>query len=57
MNKQQLQDLRDDIAEAVDKRKTLGEFDANSYHMMLLLRSILALTDHAIATQAKPKKK
>jgi hypothetical protein len=48
MDKEQLRELYEYIEEAVEHRRTLGEFDANSKHIMLLLRGMQALTAHAI---------
>lgn len=57
MDRKQLLELREVIEGAVIERQAAGEFDANSRHMLLLLKSLLALIDHAITQYPWPGKK
>jgi len=56
MNKKELVRLQAETDEALRERQSLGEFDANAKHMILLLRNMRALIEHAIS-QANPEKK
>jgi len=60
MKRKDLIELYHQIEETHLERKRLGEFDANSKHMMVLLDGMLQLTSHAIdqcSLGAKPEKK
>jgi hypothetical protein len=48
MKKRDLIDLYHMMQETHQERKRLGEFDANSKHMMVLLEGMLMLTENAI---------
>ncbi len=56
MNKQALVKMHVEIDEALVERQSLGEFDANAKHMILLLRNIRALVEHAISQATTEKK-
>src|SRR5882724_11439821 len=56
MNKKQLNELLKSTEDALSERRRLGEFDANSGHMILLLRNLCDLIDHTIS-QMPPEKK
>ncbi len=56
MNKQQLLILKEGVESAISERRSVGEYNADSKHMLFLLSNMLALIDHAIS-QAKPEKK
>lgn len=57
MNKKQLLEFKAEVEMVLDQRKALGEFDANSKHMIFLLGNMRALIDHAISQYPKPEKK
>jgi hypothetical protein len=48
MKRKDLIELYHSISDTHLERKKLGEFDANSKHMMVLLEGMLTLTEHAI---------
>jgi len=56
MNKKELRELLKSTEDALSERRRLGEFDANSGHMILLLRNLCDLIDHTIS-QMPPEKK
>ncbi|SRR6266436_9331292 len=56
MNKNQLLILKEGIEQIISERRAVGEYNADSKHMLFLLSNMLALIDHAIS-QAKPEKK
>ncbi len=56
MNKNQLLMLKEGVERAISERRSVGEYNADSKHIFLLLSNMLALVDHAI-TQVKPEKK
>jgi len=56
MNKNQLLMLKEGVEQVIYERRAVGEYNADSKHMLFLLSNMLALIDHAIS-QAKPEKK
>lgn len=56
MKKKDLIELHHDIEEAVAERQRLGDFDANSKHMRLLMESMQRLVEHAIEQTPKSKR-
>jgi hypothetical protein len=57
MKKKELIDLHNDLVEAHEERRKLGDFDANSKHVRLLLEGLLQVTEHAIEQETKREKK
>ncbi|HEY6019291.1 MAG TPA: hypothetical protein VIY48_05120 [Candidatus Paceibacterota bacterium] len=60
MKRKDLIELYHQIEETHLERKRLGEFDANSKHMMAILDGLLTLTQHAIESlppEGRGKKK
>lgn len=53
MKKKELIELYYQIEAAHDERKKLGEFDANSKHMMVLLDGLMKIVVHAIDDHGK----
>ena len=49
-----LVDIWEEVLDAIEERKAVGEFDANSKHVLLLLYGMAAMIDNAIK---KPEKK
>jgi len=56
MNKAQLKALRVDIEAVIQEREHLGEYNADSKYMMLLLKNMRLLIDHTLAKEGTPKK-
>ena len=56
MNRKELFLMRAEVEMALLEREALGEFDANAKHMILLLRNMRSLIEHAI-DQTKVEKK
>jgi len=56
MNKKELVRLHAEVDEALRERRALGEYNADSKHMLLLLGNMRELIAHAIS-QASPEKK
>jgi len=48
--------LKEGVEQVIHERQSVGEYNADSKHMLFLLSNMLALIDHAI-TQAKQEKK
>lgn len=60
MKSKELIDLYHEIEDAYQERLGLGDFDANSAHMKLLLEGLLKITQHAIESApdyVPPKRK
>jgi hypothetical protein len=57
MNKKQLVEFRQEVEKVLADRRALGDFDANSKHMIFLLGNMRALIDHAISQFPKPERK
>jgi hypothetical protein len=57
MKKQELQEFRQEIEDAIQYRNALGEYDANAKHMNWLLYKLAQLTDHALEQYPKPVSK
>lgn len=57
LNKNQLQTLKESIQEAILERRTLGEYNADSKHMLFLLTGLLETVEHAISQLPKTEKK
>lgn len=53
MDQKQLWQMREEIEDAIADRQAAGEYNADSKHMLLLLKRLLALTDHAISQLPK----
>jgi hypothetical protein len=57
MNRRELIIFREHIDHAIQERKHLGEYDANSQYINKLLELIATLVDHAIDQAPKPGRK
>jgi len=57
LNKNQLQTLKESIQEAILERRALGEYNADSKHMLFLLTGLLETVEHAISQLPRPEKK
>lgn len=57
MKRSDLIDLYNDIEEAVEERRRLGDFDANSKHVRLLMEAMQKLVAHGIEQMPKERKK
>jgi hypothetical protein len=57
MNKRELLAFRAEIEGLIEDREALGEYNADSKHMLLLLMGMRELVDHAISQLPKPVKK
>ena len=59
MNKNELLQFRQEIEQAIQERRALGEYDANAKHMNWLLDQLAKVVDHAISQypRAIPKGK
>jgi len=57
MNRKHLLALRSDIEAAIAERRALGEYNADSKHMLFLLNCLRELTNDAIAQKTPEQKK
>lgn len=57
MNRKELIEFRETVENAIEERKALGDYDANSQYINHLLGLMAKLVDHAIDTAPKPGRK
>lgn len=57
MNRKQLLEFRMQVHGAILDREHVGDYNADSKHILSLLRGMLTLTDHAIEQLPRPEKK
>ena len=57
MNKNELLQFRQEIEQAIQERRALGEYDANAKHMNWMLDQLAKIVDHAITQYPRVQKK
>lgn len=61
MDRKELLEIRQEVYQMYEKRKALGEFDANSEAILLCIKTLVNLMDHELEgmrrvhSAAKPK--